>query len=128
MLANKSIERAVSDKDKPILGYLQDIKLDLHENDFGFTLTFEFEENQYFEGTVLTKKFEMSKPNVIERCVGTEIKWKQGCDPTHVKKQKKKNKKKITINKKVPSFFDLFQTIDIEDDKNKTEGDDDDEE
>jgi hypothetical protein len=48
----------------------------LHEEDFGFTLTFEFEENQYFEGTVLTKKFEMSKPNVIEKCTGTEIKWK----------------------------------------------------
>jgi nucleosome assembly protein 1-like 1 len=76
LLANKSVEKEVSDRDRPILGYLQDIQLDLHEEDFGFTLTFEFEENQYFEGTVLTKKFEMSKPNVIEKCTGTEIKWK----------------------------------------------------
>jgi len=43
--ANKSVERKISDKDAPILGYLQDIQLELHENDFGFTLTFEFEEN-----------------------------------------------------------------------------------
>jgi hypothetical protein len=43
--ANKSVERKISDRDTPILGYLQDIQLELHENDFGFTLTFEFEEN-----------------------------------------------------------------------------------
>lgn len=126
MCANKSVERSISDRDKPILAYLQDVQLDLHENDFGFTLTFEFENNQYFEGNVLTKKYEMSKPNVIEKCVGTEIKWKQGCDPTHIKKTKKKNKKKVTVNQKVKSFFDLFQTIDIED--KEKEGEDDEEE
>lgn len=124
MLANKTIERAVTDRDRPILGYLQDIKLELHSEDYGFTLTFEFEDNQYFNGNILTKKYVMSKPNVIEKCVGTEIQWKNpSCDPTHMKKTKKKNKKKITVNQKVKSFFDLFQTIDMEDDKNK-EGED----
>lgn len=41
--ANKSVAREITDRDRPIIGYLQNIKLDLHENDFGFTLIFEFE-------------------------------------------------------------------------------------
>lgn len=90
LIGNKTIARQVSEKDRPILNYLQDIKLDLHDDDFGFKLTFEWEKNHYFDQTVLTKAYFMSRPNVIEKCVGTEITWKQGCDPTHIKKTKKK--------------------------------------
>jgi hypothetical protein len=42
----------------------------------------------------------MSKQNIIERCEGTEIAWKDGKDVTK-KKIKKKNKKKQTITKTV---------------------------
>jgi len=72
----------------------------------------------------MTKKYVMSKPNVIEKCIGCDIKWKQGCDPTHVKKTKKKKGKKVTTNQKVKSFFDLFSTIDMEEEKMKTESSD----
>jgi len=68
----------------------------------------------------------MSKPNVVESNKGTEITWKAGCDPTHMKKTKKKKGKKVTTNEKVPSFFDLFSTIDVA--KNAAEDSDDNEE
>ena len=48
-----------------------------------------FEANSYFSGTELTKQFVMTKPNVVEKCVGTNIEWGQGCDPTKEKKKKK---------------------------------------
>jgi len=74
LTANKNTAPEITEKDKPILNYLQDIKLDLHDDDFGFTLTFEWEPNHYFEGTSLTKSFVMSRFNVIEKCDGCEIK------------------------------------------------------
>jgi len=108
LIGNKSIARQITEKDRPILNYLMDIKLKLHDDDFGFSLTFDWEQNHYFTETVLTKSYFMSRPNVIEKCIGTEISWKAGCDPTHIKKTKKKNKKKVTVHEKVDSWFDLF--------------------
>lgn len=124
---NKSTARQITEKDRPILNYLEDIKLELHDEDMGFTLTFCWEANHYFTQTVTSKSWFMSRPNTVEKCVGTEIDWKQGCDPTHIKKNKKKNKKKITITEKIPSFFDLFQTIDMTNKDEKEDNDDDEE-
>ena len=76
-------------------------------------MIFIFEENSYFKGTELKKTFTMSKPNVIEKCVGTEIQWTEGSDPTKEKKKTKKKQKgggKKTITKivKCDSFFNFF--------------------
>ena len=105
----------------------------MHEKGQGYTLKFIFEKNSYFEGTELTKSFIMSKPNVIEKCIGTEIKWTQGSDPTKEKKKKKVKKqgggkKTVTKEVKVDSFFNFFETIELkEEDKKKGKGDDSDE-
>jgi nucleosome assembly protein 1-like 1 len=72
---------------------LEDVNCDLHTEGFGYDLTFTFEKNDYFENTVLKKTFVMTKQNVIEKCDGTDIKWKDGKDVTK-KKVKKKSKKK----------------------------------
>lgn len=71
------------------MAYLEDVKLDLHDEGFGYTLTFGFESNSYFSGTELKKTFVMTKPNVVEKCVGSSIEWSAGCDPTKEKKKKK---------------------------------------
>jgi nucleosome assembly protein 1-like 1 len=85
----------IFEKDRPILMYLQDIECHLHEQGYGFDLIFKFEKNDYFTNSVLKKTFVMSKQNVIEKCEGTEIKWKDGKDVTKKKvKKKNKNKKK----------------------------------
>ena len=57
MLAHTNLSMEISEKDRPILNYLEDVKLDLHEQGFGFTLTFVFEANSYFSGTELKKTF-----------------------------------------------------------------------
>jgi hypothetical protein len=85
MLAHSSLQHAITEKDRSILNYLEDIKLNLHETGFGFTLVFVFETNSYFTGTELKKEFTMTKPNVVEKCVGTNIEWAVGCDPSKEK-------------------------------------------
>ena len=55
MCGIKDVSPHIYEKDRPILGYLQDITLDLHEQDFGYDLTFHFEKNAYFAQTQLKK-------------------------------------------------------------------------
>ena len=78
MLGHSNLQHEITEKDRKILAYLEDIRLSLHEQGFGFDLTFVFEQNSYFTGTELTKKFVMTKPNVVEKCIGTNIEWTAG--------------------------------------------------
>lgn len=49
-MTNHTIGATITEKDRPILGYLTDIKLDLHPQYIGdgYTLTFTFAPNTYF--------------------------------------------------------------------------------
>jgi nucleosome assembly protein 1-like 1 len=132
MLSNKMIASTIMEKDRAILAYLNDIRLDLHEHDNGFTLFFDFESNSYFTNPKLTKKYHMSGNNVIEKCEGCEIKWTAGSDPTKTKKKKKQKKggKKtnVTVTVKCESFFNFFETVDASCDDDHADKDEDDEE
>lgn len=97
MLGNDEVSHTISEKDRPILAYLEDVKLSLHEKGFGFDLEFIFEKNSYFKNLALKKSFVMGKSNVIEKCIGCKIEWNPGCDPTHAKKKKKKKGKNVTV-------------------------------
>lgn len=131
MLMHGELEREITEKDRPILQYLIDVRLELHEKGFGFTLTFEFEENSYFSGTELKKEFIMTKPNVVEKCIGTPIVWAAACDPTKQKKKKKVKKagktKQITKTVKCDSFFNFFETVEASEVGDKKGGDSDEE-
>jgi len=132
MLSQKMLATTIMEKDRAILSYLIDIRLELHEHDNGFTLLFDFEPNSYFSNPTLTKKYHMSSHNIIEKCEGCEIKWTAGSDPTKMKKKKKQKKggKKtnVTVTVKCDSFFNFFETVDANDEeKPKEEKDSDDE-
>jgi len=49
----------VSEKDRKILQYLENIVLDLHEEEgqYGYDLTFKFLSNSYFKETEIKKSF-----------------------------------------------------------------------
>ena len=112
------------------MAYLEDIKLELHEKGFGYNLIFVFEPNSYFAGTELRKQFVMARPNVVEKCIGTNIAWAQGSDPTKEKKKKKVKSggkaKTVTTTVKADSFFNFFETVEAAEGPKKTAGDDDD--
>jgi nucleosome assembly protein 1-like 1 len=111
MCGVNSVSPAIFEKDRPILGYLQDITLDLHEGDFGYDLTFHFEKNSYFTETQLKKQFYMKTAHSVDHCIGTVISWTAGSDVTKTKKKKGKGKKKSTVTVKCDSFFNFFETI-----------------
>ena len=124
MLNHGGIARLIQEKDRPILMYLQDVQCNLHNPGFGFDLVFAFEKNDYFKNLTLTKSFVLTRQNVIEKCDGTIIEWKDGKDVTQKKIKKKQKAKKgqagKTVTKTVPqeSFFNFFKTIEMPDEKN----------
>lgn len=128
MLNHGGIARLIQEKDRPILMYLQDIQCDLHTIGYGFDLTFTFEKNDYFKNAQLKKTFVMTRQNIIEKCEGTEIEWKDGKDVTKKKIKKKQKAKKgqpgKTITKTVDqeSFFNFFKTITMPEEKELAEG------
>ena len=113
-MLNHPIGSMISDKDRPILGYLQNIELELHDEEKGegYDLIFRFEPNSYFEGTEIKKEIYMKHKGMADRTVSTEIKWKNNCDPTIQKKKKKKKGKKVNVTVKCESFFNFFKDKD----------------
>ena len=71
---------------------LEDVTCKLHTDDAGYDLEFRFENNDFFNNSVLKKTYVIPKENVIEKIVASEIQWKDGKNITE-KKVKKKNKK-----------------------------------
>jgi len=73
----------------------------------------------------------MTKPNVVEKCVGTPIIWAAGCDPTKEKKKKKVKsggkQKTVTTTVKCESFFNFFETVEAAQMGDKPKGDNSDE-
>jgi nucleosome assembly protein 1-like 1 len=124
------IREAVEAIDEPVLAYLQDITFglaDLQDESKGFSLTFKFMENPYFEQNELVKTYWMETSE--EQFLGqdatlmcteaTQITWKPGMDITKktvTRKQKNKRTKqirKLTETVSVPSFFSFFMTHNI---------------
>jgi len=73
MLNMPTISRQIFEKDRTILLHLQDVRIELHPEGYGFDIFFAFEKNDYFSNEVLKKSYILSRPNVIEKCIGSEI-------------------------------------------------------
>ena len=67
-MLNHPIGDLIQEKDRPILGYLTNIELDLHEKagTEGYDLLFTFSPNNYFNGTVIKKSLNMKDKGVLE--------------------------------------------------------------
>lgn len=77
------VAELLSEQDLTCLEHLQDIQCSDHDNGEGFTLSFHFSPNDYFENSVLTKSYDV--PNllladepILKDVQGCEIKWKGG--------------------------------------------------
>ena len=125
-LLNHPMGEMVSEKDRPILGYLQNIELELHDEEKGegFDLIFTFAQQTYFEPSVLKKEIHMKHKGLVDKMVSTEIKWKDGCDPTRKKVKKKRKGKKVTVEVKCDSFFNFFKDEPEKSDKDEEKDED----
>jgi hypothetical protein len=80
----------VNEKDEKVLSFLKDITCDLKENG-SFTLNFCFNENPYFDQSVITREYILdSEKFLINKINSTKIEWKSDdLNPTVEKKKKK---------------------------------------
>lgn len=118
----------VNDKDKEILKYVTNIEIKHDENDKkSFTAYFTFSQNSFFDHTVLEKAYKFNKKeDGYTESKATEIKWKGEAPNIKVvkKKMKKgKNVSTVTKEKKVASFFNIFDNED-EDEEDDDENED----
>jgi len=112
----------IAEDDVDALEHLQNIACIDDADGTGFTLEFHFSPNDYFENTVLTKRYEI--PNlllddepILKNVEGCKIEWKPGMSLTYQETTKKqrgtgKNSGKVrTIKKKerLESFFHFFE-------------------
>lgn len=112
----------LNDKDKEILKYLTNIEIKYDSSDKkSFTVYFYFSQNSFFDHTIIEKAYIFNKKeDAYTTSKSTEIKWKG--DAPNIKVVKKKVKKgksvsTITKEKKVESFFNIFEDTEEEDEE-----------
>eukprot|EP01061_Rhynchopus_euleeides_P034126 TRINITY_DN57838_c0_g1_i1.p1 TRINITY_DN57838_c0_g1~~TRINITY_DN57838_c0_g1_i1.p1 ORF type:complete len:338 (+),score=205.26 TRINITY_DN57838_c0_g1_i1:76-1089(+) len=110
----------IEEWDEPVLEHLIDLRFD--ETEFGFSLIFQFSENEWFTNKQIIKSYTISKTDddvEVEKIFGDDIAWKEGKNITETttKKKKKsgKNVRLVSTVKPRDSFFTFFQTLDPED-------------
>lgn len=120
----------VNDKDKEILKYLTNVEIKHDETDKkSFTAYFTFSPNSFFDETVIQKYYKFNKKeDSYTESTSTQIKWKG--DAPNVKVIKKKIKKgknvsTVTKEKKVKSFFNIFEDENDDEDTDDDKGDED---
>lgn len=124
----------LSEPDLECLEHLQDIQCTEHDNGEGFTLSFHFAPNEYFENSILTKSYVV--PNllladepILKDVQGCEINWKDGKCLTSkevIQQQRGKGKnagqiRAVKKQKKQESFFHFFTPPKIPDISTTTE-------
>ena len=107
-ILSHGIGATVTEKDRPILGNLINIELNLHEEALGkgYDLFFTFDNNSYFttkhenntdKTCVIAKSIIMKSEGMPDEIKSTAIEWKPSCGPTKKMKQKKKKGKKVKV-------------------------------
>lgn len=113
------IAEIISERDEEALLSLVDITVKHFDDSNGYSLLFEFAENEFFSNNVLSKSyyFKNSEPTgsiVVDRTEGTTIEWKEGKNLTVTIKARKHKVKGSTVAQVVKktepaaSFFNFF--------------------
>jgi len=123
MAQNDVLAGTMTEEDIICLESLQDIRCMDNEDGDGFTLTFQFSENPFFENSELTKKYDvpnlfLSDEPILKSVEGCEIQWKDGrcltvSEVTQKQRGKGKNKgqvRNVTKTARKDSFFHFFAT------------------
>ncbi|KAK7292215.1 hypothetical protein RIF29_07991 [Crotalaria pallida] len=112
-LNHPALGELLNDEDQKIFKYLDSLEVEDHKDvKSGFTITFNFKPNPYFEDTKLSKTYSFldEGPTTV---TATPIKWKEGKGiPNGVNHEKKGNKRALVD----VSFFSWFSDGEDDDD------------
>ncbi|CAJ1955439.1 unnamed protein product [Sphenostylis stenocarpa] len=121
----------ITGRDEGALTYLRDIKWCRIDDPKGFKLDFFFVTNPYFKNARLTKTYYMvdDDERVLEKAIGTEIKWVQERCLTQklLRKRRRKGSKNVKFlsnRKRCESFFNFFNPPQVPEDDADFDDDD----
>ncbi|KAF5192375.1 Testis-specific y-encoded-like protein [Thalictrum thalictroides] len=109
-LSHPSIDEFLRPEDQKVFEYLSSLEMeDFKDVKSGYSITFNFKPNPYFEDTKLLKTYFFPE-NEITKVTGTTIKWKKGMDITKDVNHEKKGSKRPYVDDR-RSFFCWFSDI-----------------
>ncbi|KAG6391760.1 hypothetical protein SASPL_149519 [Salvia splendens] len=106
-MSHPALSELLSDEDQKIFKYLINLEVeDCKDVKCGYSITFEFKPNPYFEETKLTKTFTFLEEGTT-KISSTSIKWKEGMGIANgvAAEEKKGNKRPQTEERLVPSVI-----------------------
>ncbi|KAH7683598.1 Nucleosome assembly protein (NAP) protein [Dioscorea alata] len=103
-LSHPALSDLLNKEDEKILKHLVSLDVDHSDVKAGYSITFNFSPNPYFEDTKLTKSFSYSDEGTTS-VTGTIIKWKEGMNIANGVAHEKKGKKRPIAEQ---SFFSWF--------------------
>ncbi|XP_039023341.1 NAP1-related protein 2-like [Hibiscus syriacus] len=111
-LSHPALGELLNDEDQKIFKYISSLEVeDFKDLKSGYSITFNFDPNPYFEDANLTKTFTFLDEGT--KITATKIKWKEGMDlPNGVDHEKKGNKRQFAEE----SFFTWFSDAQQKDD------------
>ncbi|GMY13628.1 NAP1-related protein [Fagus crenata] len=113
-LSQPELRDLMNEEDRKIFKYLDCLDVeDFEELGSGFSITFSFNENPYFEDSKLTKSFTFFMEGTIE-ITGTTIKWKEGMGASNGVNYNKKGKKRPRTDESFFNWFNETQSTNIE--------------
>lgn len=103
-LSHPALADLLTEEDQKIFKYLVSLDVeDFKDVKSGYSITFSFSPNPYFEDAKLTKTFSFSDEGTTD-ITGTTIKWKEGMGIANGDQEKKGNKRTLVEE----SFFTWF--------------------
>eukprot|EP00249_Psilotum_nudum_P013025 c24111_g2_i1 orf=295-900(+) len=107
-LSHPALCELLSEEDQKVFKYLQSLDVeDFKDVKSGYSISFTFRPNHYFEDTKLVKVFRFSDEGTTS-ISGTQIRWKDGMDFTNGVAPEKEGKKRLCAD---DSFFKWFSDI-----------------
>ncbi|KAF3444783.1 hypothetical protein FNV43_RR14476 [Rhamnella rubrinervis] len=112
-LSHPALCDLLTEEDQKIFKYLDSLDVeDFKDVKLGYSITFNFNENPYFEDTKLTKTFTFFDEGTT-KITGTTIKWKEGMAAANGVNHEKKGNKRPLAEESFFSWFGETQQKDI---------------
>ncbi|CAH9117271.1 unnamed protein product [Cuscuta epithymum] len=111
-MSHPALSDLLCDEDQKVFKYFDSLYVeDFKDLASGYSITFTFKKNPYFEDTKLVKTFTFHEEGT--RITGTEIKWKEGMGVPNGCDQEKKGNKRPPPEESFFSWFSETQPKDI---------------
>uniref|UniRef100_A0A1B6DHH7 Protein SET n=1 Tax=Clastoptera arizonana TaxID=38151 RepID=A0A1B6DHH7_9HEMI len=100
------ISAILEEEEEDCLHYINKLEVEEFEDiKFGYRINFHFNENPYFENSIITKEFHLGS-SADPASQSTTIQWKEGQDLTKIRKEKNTKSRKRGLEQK--TFFSWF--------------------